>query len=758
MFEASGSPSAARRLFAALARLGIDLRPIMRRARDAILRPVRHELTVGTGALREQLDAHIAAMAARLGAETTNHEALERQLAEISSRLGAETTNRETLERQLAEMSSRLGTETTNREALERQLAEVSSRLGTASEAHRNLATDVAGITGRIEAERSERRARLSLLETLVTESYRPVSPRTAQFLHDNPSPIVSVILPTRDRARFVGEAIASVQAQSFRDWELIIIDDGSKDDTAAAVAPYLADARIRYVQQQARGASDARNHGLSLARGAFIAYIDSDNFWYRHFLASAVNELASDPTTDVIYGALVTDAPHLDGTRLMLVPFDRDLLMSANYIDMNVIVHRRNLVERYGGFDDQVSRVNDWDLILRYTEHVPARPVPILAARYRVCDDIRLTVTQPFGSEVFKIRRKWYPPATAARKPRVLYVLWQYPQLSETYIEGEIRCMLRWGADVEVWREKKPQSPYTPSVPVHDGSLADAVRCVQPDVIHVHWLGYVTQREELLGKLGVPVTLRLHGFDTTPEDCRAILEKPWILAVYGFPLHVEAVNREHPRLRAVPAAFDSTLFRPFAEKDRRLVLRTCAALPSKDIPLFFEVANRLPEYRFVLSAVTCTHGENYADMLRDLRRQMNSPCELMFDVQHEDLVPLVEQAGIYLHTVKPPGTEHATPIGMPVSIAEAMATGAHVLVRDLPELGAYVAEAGTIYRDADHAAAIIASTAQWPEQRWKTGWMASVDRAFLNHADEIALRPIFEDWCSLVERGGTRR
>jgi glycosyltransferase involved in cell wall biosynthesis len=704
MLHGPGSPSVVRRMFAALARLGIDLRPALRRVRDALLRPVRHELAAETAALREQFAARVAEIAALLETEIGKRQALDTHSAAIAAEA----------QKQAADMSARL------------------------------------------EAEGGERRARLSLLETLITESYRPVSPQTAQFLHDNPSPIVSVILPTRDRARFIGEAIASVQAQSFADWELIIVDDGSTDDTAAAVAPYLADARIRYIGQPWKGASAARNHGLKLARGALIAYIDSDNFWYRDFLAAAVNELASDPAVDLVYGALVIDSPHLGDTRLLWRPFDRDLLMSANYIDMNVIVHRKSLVERYGGFDEEISRVNDWDLILRYTGHVPPRPLPILAARYRVCDDIRLTVTQPLGPEVFRIKRKWYPPATAARKPRVLYVLWQYPQLSETYIEGEIRCMLRWGAHIEVWRQTPPQTPHPSSVPIHDGPLADVMRRVRPDVIHVHWLGFASRSVALLAGLGVPVTLRLHGFDTSAEVCRTILDQPWLFAVHGFPHHLELIGN-HPRLRPVPVSFDTSLFRPSANKDRRLVLRAGSALPSKDLALFFELANRLPNYRFVLAAITCTFEERFADEAREVHRQMNSPCKLMFDVQHEDLAPLIEQAGIYLHTAKPPGAKHFTPIGMPVSIAEAMATGAYPLVRDLPELRSYVGDAGTTYRDAEHAAQIIASTAEWSDARWKQAWTASVDRAFSIHADEIALRPIFEDWCAAAEKAANR-
>jgi glycosyltransferase involved in cell wall biosynthesis len=214
---------------------------------------------------------------------------------------------------------------------------------------------------------------------------------------------------------------------------------------------------------------------------------------------------------------------------------------------------------------------------------------------------------------------------------------------------------------------------------------------------------------------------------------------------------HLPLIGRDDPKLHAVPAAFDTTLFRPCADKDRRLVLRAGAALPSKDMPLFLELAKRLPEFRFVLAAVTCTDVESYVDSLRNIRRQMNSPCELLFDIQQEELAVLMKQAGIYVHTARPPEAEHGTPIGMPISIAEAMATGAHVFVRDLPELRDYVADAGTAYRNVDHAAEIIAATADWPEKVWKKAWLTSVDRAFSIHADEVALRQIFEDWCSVA-------
>lgn len=674
----------ARRMLVSLACIGIDLRPVLRHTRNAILRPIRHELVAARTAWREELGDEARALQAKI-------QELDARVAEIAARL---------------------------------------------------------------ETEQSERRLRVATLESLITEARTVWLPAVEQRINDTPSPIVSVILPTRDRAHAISDSITSVKAQHFTDWELIIVDDGSSDDTAAMVAPYLADTRIRYVEQSARGVSRARNHGLELARGALIAYLDSDNVWYPDFLAAAVNAFAADPTVNLIYGVLVTDAHGLDGTRLLWMQFDRDRLMSSNFIDMNVVVHRKSLVERYGVFDEQLDRVNDWDLILRYTEHAPARPLLVLAARYRIYDNIRITNSRPYGPNYVAIKRKWYPVASTKRQPRVLYALWQYPQLSETYVETEIRCMLRWGVHVEVWRKTPPASPYPASVPIHDDSLADAVRRVQPDVIHVHWFNFAASQEGALGELGLPVTIRAHGFEVTLDGLRPLLDRPWVRAIYVFPHQLHAIEQTDPRLSAVPVAFDTTLFQPHAQKDRRLVIRACAALASKDIPFFFELAKRLPDHRFVLAAVTCTGVESYGDELRDIRWEMNSPAELMFDVPREDLVTLIAQAGIYLHTARPPGTEHATPIGIPISIAEAMATGAHVLVRDIPELRAFVGNAGTTYRDVEHATEIITTIAAWSERAWTQSGIASLDRAFLIHADELALRPIFEDWCAMVRSG----
>jgi glycosyltransferase involved in cell wall biosynthesis len=220
-------------------------------------------------------------------------------------------------------------------------------------------------------------------------------------------SPAVSVVMPTWNREAVIGAAIRSVQAQTFADWELLVIDDGSADGTRQVMEAFAADHRIRYAAQGHAGQCAARNHALRLAKGVMVAYLDSDNVWYPEFLSAAVAAFSTMPDVDCAYGAMIRD-PMPDRSRILFERFDRRRLLGGNFIGMSTFVHRRSLVDRFGGFDETLQGFEDWDLVLRYTAHAPAYRLPVRAVRYRVMDERRVTVVQDLEKARAIIKSKW--------------------------------------------------------------------------------------------------------------------------------------------------------------------------------------------------------------------------------------------------------------------------------------------------------------------------------------------------------------
>jgi glycosyltransferase involved in cell wall biosynthesis len=113
-------------------------------------------------------------------------------------------------------------------------------------------------------------------------------------------------VLPTYNRAKFLPDAFRSIRAQTFGDWELIVVDDGSTDDTAKLVARLGADLgdRLRYVRRANGGPNAARTTGLKYATGDFVAFFDSDDYWLPHHLHDCVESLRANPDVDWVWGA----------------------------------------------------------------------------------------------------------------------------------------------------------------------------------------------------------------------------------------------------------------------------------------------------------------------------------------------------------------------------------------------------------------------------------------------------------------------
>lgn len=190
------------------------------------------------------------------------------------------------------------------------------------------------------------------------------------------PAPTVSVIIPTYNRAHVLTRALESVLAQTFEDFEVLVVDDGSTDGTAALMAEYEArDERVRYlVQPQNAGVSAARNRGLREVRGAYIALLDSDDEWLPAKLERQVARFEELPDeVGLLYGGVEDVGP--GGVRAVHTPEHRGDL-SSMMLRRNVIhgtsgvMIRRAAAERAGYFDEGIPAIEDWDYWIRVTRH----------------------------------------------------------------------------------------------------------------------------------------------------------------------------------------------------------------------------------------------------------------------------------------------------------------------------------------------------------------------------------------------------
>lgn len=180
--------------------------------------------------------------------------------------------------------------------------------------------------------------------------------------------PAVSVIIPTYNRAAMVREAIESVLAQSYADRELIVVDDGSTDGTGAAVAAFLP--QLTYVHQEHKGVSAARNRGAAIARGEYLAFLDSDDLWLKHKLDRQMRFMESHPEALICYtdeiwirrGVRVNPMKKHRKYSGMIFPYCLPLCI----ISPSSALFVRRILAEAGMFDETLAVCEDYDLWLR--------------------------------------------------------------------------------------------------------------------------------------------------------------------------------------------------------------------------------------------------------------------------------------------------------------------------------------------------------------------------------------------------------
>lgn len=198
----------------------------------------------------------------------------------------------------------------------------------------------------------------------------------------------MSCVLPTRDRAALVGQAIASALAQGDQvAMEVIVVDDGSRDDTAAVLASFGRD--IRVVRTAGAGVAAARNAGLAVARGDFVAFLDSDDRWYDHKLAVQLALMRCQAELALTFTDYALAEAEGAGWRIVATRrHEGELtlvrLLERNFIGTLTVMARREVLNGLGGFDPSLARGSDYELWLRLRRcHAIAR-VPEVLAEYR--------------------------------------------------------------------------------------------------------------------------------------------------------------------------------------------------------------------------------------------------------------------------------------------------------------------------------------------------------------------------------------
>jgi len=191
-------------------------------------------------------------------------------------------------------------------------------------------------------------------------------------------NPTVSVVIPTYNRWPMLGAAVDSVLAQSYREFELIVVDDGSTDETATELAKLGS--RLRYVYQDRGGVSAARNTGVRQSRGRLIAFLDSDDLWQpdklkiqAHFMQS-LPEAQICQTDEIWIRRGVRVNPRIKHRKPSGDIFEESLALCL--VSPSAVMLTRELFDRSGGFDESLPVCEDYDLWLRIARYYP---VPLI-------------------------------------------------------------------------------------------------------------------------------------------------------------------------------------------------------------------------------------------------------------------------------------------------------------------------------------------------------------------------------------------
>jgi glycosyltransferase involved in cell wall biosynthesis len=198
--------------------------------------------------------------------------------------------------------------------------------------------------------------------------------------------PLVSVIVPCYNAAEFLEEALRSVLAQSYFEVEVLVVDDGSTDNSAEIARRFP----VRYIRQENRGLSEARNAGIRESKGSYLVFLDADDRLKPRAIETGLDALALRPDCALTVGDhvfIASDSSYLaDSTKERHLHSHYEALLRSNFIEMiSSVLFRRSIFDEVGGFDATLRVAEDYELYLRIARGWPICCHPVIVAEYRM-------------------------------------------------------------------------------------------------------------------------------------------------------------------------------------------------------------------------------------------------------------------------------------------------------------------------------------------------------------------------------------
>jgi glycosyltransferase involved in cell wall biosynthesis len=209
---------------------------------------------------------------------------------------------------------------------------------------------------------------------------------------------MISVVIPAFNRAQLVDRAVSSVLSQSFTDFEVIVVDDGSTEDLRLA-CPAVSHRQVRYIRQENQGPARARNTGIAAATGQYVSFLDSDDVFLPNNLESLVGQFQHKASTDIVHGwAVTTDdfGRDIQWTRPRLEGHVSSRYLFSNPTPIGTLLIRRQCLDANHLFDARLAMLEDWDFWLRLSLICAFSHVPAVVARIEFGEGRRNTSQIP--------------------------------------------------------------------------------------------------------------------------------------------------------------------------------------------------------------------------------------------------------------------------------------------------------------------------------------------------------------------------